>query len=80
MYTPIYDGPPHCADRLRILIDELRCLGAKRWILTALHYLADELEDAEVAAREDSARPEGGISTSRLLRIPGISEHKREKC
>lgn len=61
MDTPIYEGPARCADRLRILTDELRYFGAKRWILTALDFLADELEDAEYAVLE-SLPPQDEIS------------------
>jgi hypothetical protein len=39
------------SDRLRILTEELRHLGPKRWILTALDFLADELEETEIAKK-----------------------------
>ncbi len=48
------------SDRLRLLTEELRYLGPQNWILTALDFLADELEEAEYAAREQGEPPQDG--------------------
>lgn len=52
------------SDRLRLLTEELRYLGAKKWILTALDFLADELEEAEYVASEAGVLPQGGPSST----------------
>jgi hypothetical protein len=63
MTLPIDWVPLPASDRLRLLTEELRYGGPQRWILSALDFLADELEEAASAAREP-ALPRGGPSNS----------------
>jgi len=49
--------PP--SDRLRLLVGGMRYYGPNRRILTALEYLADELEAAEQVAVEASSAQSG---------------------
>jgi hypothetical protein len=46
--------PP--SDRLRLLADEIRHVGPEPWLLTALDYLADELEARDVPAKWSGER------------------------
>jgi hypothetical protein len=45
------------SDRLRLLTEELRHVGAQKGILIALDILADELEQVEYAALEHRVPP-----------------------
>lgn len=53
--APFFPSLPP-SDRLRLLADEIRHVGPAPWLLTALDYLADELESFDP---ESGPNPEG---------------------
>jgi hypothetical protein len=50
------------ADRLRLLADEIRHVGPPPWLLTALDYLADDLEVSDTDSKPHPRNDAGPIA------------------